>query len=70
MVEWTCCECEGKYVDGVSGDADERMCYNCLDKEEENEGKSMVELDEEYYKREKEHLRIEEEEDGNNDSTR
>jgi len=36
MVEWTCCNCEFKYVDGVSGDAEERMCYKCLEKEKED----------------------------------
>jgi len=35
MVKWTC-ECGEDYVDGVSGDAEERMCYKCLEKEEED----------------------------------
>ena len=33
---FTCCECEHHYEDGVSGDTDERMCYECLDNEEED----------------------------------
>jgi len=37
MVEWTCCECGEDYVDGVSGDAEERICCKCLEKEEEDE---------------------------------
>jgi len=40
MVKWTCCNCGEDYVDGVSGDAEERMCYKCLDKEEEDEKNS------------------------------
>ena len=28
---FTCCECEHHYEDGVTGDADERMCYACLE---------------------------------------
>ena len=32
---WTCCECEHKYTPDISGDAEERMCYNCLDEEGE-----------------------------------
>jgi len=27
---WTCCECENEY-DESTGDVDERMCYECLD---------------------------------------
>ena len=30
---WTCCQCEHKYEPDVSGDAEERMCFECLDKE-------------------------------------
>ena len=37
MVEWTCCECGGNYVDDVSGDAEERMCYRCMKEEIEEE---------------------------------
>ena len=32
MVNWTCCECEEEFND-FSGEVDERMCYECLDKE-------------------------------------
>ena len=42
-MKWTCCKCEDKYTADVDGDAEERMCYNCLDgvidkffKEEDN----------------------------------
>ena len=31
---FTCIECEHHY-DRTSGDLDERMCYECIDKEEE-----------------------------------
>jgi hypothetical protein len=31
---WTCCQCEHKYKANVSGDTEERMCFECLDKEE------------------------------------
>ena len=30
-MKWTCCKCEHKYTADVDGDAEERMCYNCLD---------------------------------------
>ena len=30
-MEWTCCKCEHKYEDGISGDAEERLCFSCLD---------------------------------------
>ena len=30
-MEFTCCKCEDKYVADISGDADERLCYICLD---------------------------------------
>ena len=33
---FTCCECEHHYEGGVTGDTDERMCYECLDNEEED----------------------------------
>ena len=36
MVEFTCCECEMKYIDGETGDADERMCYECMKREAED----------------------------------
>jgi hypothetical protein len=39
-MEITCCKCEHTFIDIVTGDADERMCYNCLDEEyEDNEYK-------------------------------
>ena len=28
---WTCCQCEHKYKPNISGDAEERMCFECLD---------------------------------------
>ena len=31
-MEWTCCECEHKFTE-MTGDIDERMCFDCLDKE-------------------------------------
>ena len=31
---FTCIECENSY-DYNTGDTDERMCYECIDKEEE-----------------------------------
>ena len=30
MVNWTCCEC-GHSFNEMTGEIDERMCYNCLD---------------------------------------
>ena len=27
----TCCKCEHKYEHEVTGDAEERMCFSCLD---------------------------------------
>ena len=36
MIEFTCCECETQ-VGYEMGDIDERMCYKCLDKEEDDE---------------------------------
>ena len=32
-ITFTCCECEHHYEDGITGDSDERMCYECLDEE-------------------------------------
>tara|TARA_Y100000401_G_scaffold108795_1_gene104381 strand:- start:169 stop:273 length:105 start_codon:yes stop_codon:yes gene_type:complete len=32
---FTCCQCECHYTPDVSGDAEERMCFECLDKEGE-----------------------------------
>ena len=34
-VHWTCCECEGHFTD-LGGEIEERMCYDCLDKEEDS----------------------------------
>ncbi len=34
---FTCIECEHHY-DHLTGDVNERMCYECIDKEEEDEG--------------------------------
>ena len=33
MITWTCYECGNDYVDKVTGDVDERMCYECLDRD-------------------------------------
>ncbi len=30
-MKWTCIKCEFPFQDIVEGDADERMCYKCLD---------------------------------------
>ena len=32
---WTCIECE-HHFDNMTGDLDERMCYDCMDAEEED----------------------------------
>lgn len=37
MIEFTCCECERKIFTNYGGDIDERMCYKCLYKEEDDE---------------------------------
>jgi|TARA_R100001530_G_scaffold32938_2_gene25813 hypothetical protein len=34
-VHWTCCECENHFTD-FGGEVEERMCYDCLDKEEDS----------------------------------
>ena len=31
IMKWTCCKCEHKYEHEVTGDAEERMCFSCLD---------------------------------------
>ena len=36
MIEWTCLECENKYTNGIDGDAEERMCFKCLNKGDDN----------------------------------
>ena len=28
---WTCIECENEYTHEIDGDAEERMCFECLD---------------------------------------
>lgn len=28
---WTCCQCEHKYKPDICGDAEERMCFECLE---------------------------------------
>ena len=33
-MKWTCCKCEHKYTADIDGDAEERMCYDCLYKDE------------------------------------
>ena len=35
-MKFTCCKCEFHYTDGITGDSDERMCYKCL--EGDNDG--------------------------------
>ena len=37
-MKWTCIKCEFPFQDVVEGDADERMCYECLN-EGDNNGK-------------------------------
>ena len=38
IMEFTCIECEDKYIPNVNGDAEERMCHHCLiEKQEEKE---------------------------------
>ena len=32
---FTCIECEDKYIAGVNGDAEERLCYHCIIDNEE-----------------------------------
>ena len=34
MTNFTCIECENHYTPNVDGDADERMCDNCLSEKE------------------------------------
>ena len=43
-IHWTCIECENHFTE-FTGEGDERMCYDCLDKEEdsaENYSKEML----------------------------
>ena len=43
-IHWTCIECENHFTE-FTGEVDERMCYDCLDKEEdsaENYSKEML----------------------------
>ena len=35
MMQWECIECEKTYIDQIDGCVGERMCYDCLDKDEE-----------------------------------
>ena len=34
MIEWTCIECDGDFTK-LTGDVDERMCEDCLNKEDD-----------------------------------
>ena len=34
---WTCIECEHEFINGISGDVDERMCHKCLNGEEQED---------------------------------
>ena len=34
---FVCCDCEEDYEPDFTGDAEERMCYNCLDGEPSDE---------------------------------
>tara|TARA_B100000459_G_scaffold49874_1_gene26494 strand:- start:4266 stop:4373 length:108 start_codon:yes stop_codon:yes gene_type:complete len=34
-MKWTCIKCEFPYQDIVEGDAEERMCYKCLEEEKD-----------------------------------
>ena len=36
-ISFVCCECEWYYQPGLTGDSDERMCYKCLNKDEDTE---------------------------------
>ena len=36
MIEWTCYKCGFKY-NSMTGDVDERMCYDCLEEEYQDE---------------------------------
>ena len=35
MMQWECIECEKTYIDQIDGGVGERMCYDCLDKDDE-----------------------------------
>ena len=35
MIEWECIECGNTYIDQIDGCVGERMCYDCLDQDEE-----------------------------------
>jgi len=39
-MEFTCIECENKYTPDKTGDAEERTCFECLNKEEKTEEKT------------------------------
>ncbi len=38
-MKFTCIECETKYTPDKTGDAEERTCFECLNKEEKTEEK-------------------------------
>ena len=35
MMQWECIECTKTYIDQIDGCVGERMCYDCLDQDEE-----------------------------------
>ena len=43
---WTCIECE-HHFDNMTGDLDERMCYDCMDAEEEDREINVSEVENE-----------------------
>ena len=42
-MEFTCCQCENKF-NKLTGDVDERMCFDCLFEEEEDPLHKLSEL--------------------------
>ena len=42
MMQWECIECEKTYIDQIDGCVGERMCYDCLDKDDELLNKENV----------------------------
>ena len=47
---WTCIECENEYTHEIDGDAEERMCDSCINKEEtEKRERELMEEEKRYY---------------------
>ena len=47
---WTCIECENEYTHEIDGDAEERMCDSCINKEEtEKREIELMEEEKRYY---------------------